>query len=354
MSMLMKTAFGALLFFVSVGISYAQGSWAYATLTELRRGADHGNANAMLELAKRYEEGRGVQQDHKMAERLKRKAQRANEGIEVAYGAPITPNGPPMISVHVKPRPGTRKVGVVQRDPVTIPMPLPQVEKPRDGQLPGSDSDCIECVPTEIVRPDDPAVPPFRMARYGVSWKQYMQSVREASCEPPTNGVIKEFSDISVLADDYAVSGVTYAGAQCFIGWISQKNQKSYRLPTKAEWIAVTKRSPPMYTAPKPPSNRPWYSDQRNSVRYLIVDNVYNGQRSVDGIYGLTNSYVYEMTSDVRNGQDKYCRIFNSNPCLEIDIIKGYIRESDYISKESYILNGITNSSVVLRLVEIN
>lgn len=245
MSMLMKTAFGALLFFVSVGISYAQGSWAYATLTELRRGADRGNANAMLELAKRYEEGRGVQQDHKMAERLKRKARRANEGIEVTYGAPITPNGLPMISVHVKPRPGTRKVGVVLRDPVTIPMQLPQDEKPRDGQLPGSDSDCIECVPTEIVRPDDPTIPPFRMARYGVSWKQYMQSVREAFCEPPTNGVIKEFSDISVLADDYAVSGVTYAGAQCFISWISQKNHKSYRLPTKAEWMAAARRSAP-------------------------------------------------------------------------------------------------------------
>ncbi|HEX7850837.1 MAG TPA: hypothetical protein VF485_13995, partial [Sphingomonas sp.] len=123
-------------------------------------------------------------------------------------------------------------------------------------------------------------------------------------------------ANVTELADDYAVTGITYAGIECYIRWLNRSTGLTYRLPTAGEWLYVAKRAyaalgnRPLGVIERPPSDR----EPRDAVNGGVILPARHGVLSPDGLYGLLDSAAEYMAETVPQPPDK-CRIYGMQNC---------------------------------------
>lgn len=110
------------------------------------------------------------------------------------------------------------------------------------GQVDRDCTDCPEMVPVTIEI--DGKQRNLMVARYELTWKEYLISYDKAKCPEPRNG-LRPRSDfiVSNLRDNYPMTSISPNDFQCYLSWIGKLTGKAYRLPTETEWIAIAKKS---------------------------------------------------------------------------------------------------------------
>jgi formylglycine-generating enzyme required for sulfatase activity len=88
------------------------------------------------------------------------------------------------------------------------------------------------------------------VARYELTWEEYLIAFDEAGCPPPRNcddpgsaGCRMPRFDPAErrFRDRYPMTSIMPSEIGCYLGWISRKSGKPYRLPTEAEWMAIAR-----------------------------------------------------------------------------------------------------------------
>jgi hypothetical protein len=86
----------------------------------------------------------------------------------------------------------------------------------------------------------------FYVARYELTWREYIRSVRSGACEalhwmdlngepwPPKFLYMQEDSPLNT---DHPVTGMRPKDFQCYVAWLKSKDGKTYRMPTGPEWL---------------------------------------------------------------------------------------------------------------------
>jgi formylglycine-generating enzyme required for sulfatase activity len=75
---------------------------------------------------------------------------------------------------------------------------------------------------------------PLAVGRYPVTRGEYLACVADKVCKAPGNAEFKQ-------DDTHPAVMVNYQDAQSYVGWLSQKTGKHYRLPSEAEWEYVAR-----------------------------------------------------------------------------------------------------------------
>nr|WP_314466018.1 SUMF1/EgtB/PvdO family nonheme iron enzyme [uncultured Novosphingobium sp.] len=285
--------------------------WSHSPLQAVQ--AARGDRNALLELGKRYETGEGLAKDVKEAKRLYRAAASRNSIKRPVY----FPGVPGYASARVSVDRGRTQPRLIEAE-TRLAAPENEVRMP-DVVRPKSFRDCPECVSISLVRSGDPSMKSFYMATYETSWREYLVAVKEAGCALPTNFQRSPIASADSLGDNYAVSGITYNDALCFVGWLSGKSLRPYRLPTPDEWRLAAKTA--TISSPyEDPTRTDLGDDPRRGVRSMGARIVEHGQPSFDGIFGLRDG-VGEMTSLETQGPPSLCRAYKKDRCSQIYFI---------------------------------
>lgn len=74
----------------------------------------------------------------------------------------------------------------------------------------------------------DVTVPAFEMGKYEVTFTQWDECVKQKGCQHKPDDIWGR--------GDQPVINVSWIDAQEYVGWLSEKTGKKYRLPTEAEW----------------------------------------------------------------------------------------------------------------------
>lgn len=75
------------------------------------------------------------------------------------------------------------------------------------------------------------------VARFELTWREYLPSVEQAGCPGPKNKS-GEPIDLSApsIRDNFPMTSIQPGEIGCFLTWIRAKTGKPFRLPTSAEW----------------------------------------------------------------------------------------------------------------------
>jgi hypothetical protein len=118
---------------------------------------------------------------------------------------------------------------------------------PADGRRPSvvatirpATDTCVNCPPMVKV-PGLPsrlgsAIKPLYVARHELTWKEYLQAVREAGCPMPLINDVERYKLDVKLEDSYPVTSIPLPQFECYLNWIRRKTGLRYRLPTGVEW----------------------------------------------------------------------------------------------------------------------
>lgn len=159
----------------------------------------------------------------------------------------------------------------------------------------------VEETPQHLV-----ALPAFRISVRPVSNREYAAFVRETGRlvrpEMLWNGQNPPHDQL-----DQPVSGVSFADAVAYCAWLSERTQRSYRLPNEAEWeraasaaqeFGIAWGQVPEWTctlwgermrAPDPAFAYPWRNDERNDVAAgAHLRRVIRGLRDANGTPQVT------------------------------------------------------------------
>jgi formylglycine-generating enzyme required for sulfatase activity/class 3 adenylate cyclase len=113
----------------------------------------------------------------------------------------------------------------------------PEMNLLRGGSFTMGSNDDISEKPTHQV-----AIKPFAIGRYPVSVREWNACAAAKVCAFAATG-----------KDDAPVTNVSWSDAKQFVGWLAGATQKSYRLPSEAEWE---------YAARGGTQTRYWWGDQ--------------------------------------------------------------------------------------------
>jgi formylglycine-generating enzyme required for sulfatase activity len=169
----------------------------------------------------------------------------------VGLGGPV--NVPPPVSTQPEPRmiapqpappPAPAQPGPVaqQREPVSPGRPDVAPAAPKPGDV---FRDCSECPEMVVVPPGEfemgsselefekpvhrvSITKPFAIGRREVTFEEWDQCVAAGNCFRP--------DDRGQGRGERPVTDVSWRDVQAFLGWLSQKTGKKYRLPSEAEW----------------------------------------------------------------------------------------------------------------------
>lgn len=98
------------------------------------------------------------------------------------------------------------------------------------GSLPG------DTIPAEETPQHEVSLPAFQIGQYPVTNAQYAEFIkRQRQQEPPkkTGWFLREPPADKL---DHPVVGVSWADAQAYCRWLKEQTDRTYRLPTEAEW----------------------------------------------------------------------------------------------------------------------
>lgn len=103
--------------------------------------------------------------------------------------------------------------------------------------------ECDHC-PEMVLVPGLPAkgapTQPFYIGRYEVTWDEYLQARDEAGCALPTLPPLANRDTSPAVLErlrvNYPITGIGGEEIDCFVGWLTRKTGRKYRLPTEAEW----------------------------------------------------------------------------------------------------------------------
>jgi formylglycine-generating enzyme required for sulfatase activity len=74
---------------------------------------------------------------------------------------------------------------------------------------------------------------PYSIGRYPVTNREYFAFVEETGCRPPVHWIAGSYPSNQ---GDHPVVNVSWEDANQYCAWLSQKTNKTYRLPSEAEW----------------------------------------------------------------------------------------------------------------------
>jgi hypothetical protein len=100
---------------------------------------------------------------------------------------------------------------------------------------------CPEMVPVEVDVDGKPRR--FRVARYELTWKEYLAAMDEDKCAIPTNLDGQVDPAARDLRDNFPMTSLKLSDFDCYLAWINRRTDKPYRLPTEAEWIAIARKA---------------------------------------------------------------------------------------------------------------
>lgn len=99
--------------------------------------------------------------------------------------------------------------------------------------------DCPEMVPAAIEV--DGKQRRLQVARYELTWKEYLAALDETSCSVPQNHDGPVDLRMKDMRDNFPMTSLKLDEFDCYLEWLRKKTGKPYRLPTEAEWIAIAK-----------------------------------------------------------------------------------------------------------------
>jgi len=213
---------------------------------------------------------------------------------------------------------------------------------------------CSDCVTMYLVNQDSKLNHPFYIENHEVTWRQYIESVRSASCPLPRNHAEHPILNAERLADDYPVTGITIDAMQCYIAWMSRRDHVIYRLPTPDEWLYVAQRAYALSGAPKYDSGayRSGLDEPRDAIRGGAILPAEHGARSPDGLYGLLDN-AGEATSGSQPGSDRECQAFRVSTCTRHFVygLRSGNSKTPFLERK-YILDTYSNIYVGFRLAK--
>jgi hypothetical protein len=195
---------------------------------------------------------------------------------------------------------------------------------------------------------------PFSMGRSEVTWAQYLPSVAGAQCPLPVNTFSLPITNAETLADDYPVTGLTVAGVNCYIDWVSKKSGHRYRLPTAPEWLYVARRASiqkndDVVAAEEYTS---LLNEPRDYVRSRSIFRADHGLKSPDGLYGLLDS-AGELINEWEAVPESKCLIFKVRSCKrQLVYGLGFIRTGAPFDYKGYVFDVYPNPFVGFRIAE--
>jgi hypothetical protein len=185
---------------------------------------------------------------------------------------------------------------------------------------------CVNC--PEFVRvPKAPAA--IRniqfVAKYELTWKQYLAAVDEKACPPPSASIIDEGQTrraadyLDELRVDWAVSLYTKAEVDCFAKWLVGKAGLPVAVPTAKEWEWFARGSMTSARFPwgdeeaNPPAAVQGVAiadeDERHTIKAIRSSRMTMGVRvglfppNSWGLYDLIGN-MYELTSTSHSGEE--------------------------------------------------
>ncbi|WCM25841.1 formylglycine-generating enzyme family protein [Sphingomonas sp. QA11] len=82
------------------------------------------------------------------------------------------------------------------------------------------------------------------VARYEVTWSDYLAAYEEEKCAPPRNVDGKTINlEAKDLRDNFPMTSIKPDEFDCYLTWIRKKTGKPFRLPSEAEWTAIARKA---------------------------------------------------------------------------------------------------------------
>jgi formylglycine-generating enzyme required for sulfatase activity len=150
--------------------------------------------------------------------------------------ATVTPGAPPSKPTEAPAQTETPKVSPAP------PTPVPTLLTPEMIPIPGNSfsmgsSDDVSERPIHRV-----TIKPFAISKFPVTVREWSQCVAAKAC-----------SYVATGKDEAPVTNISWDDAQEFVRWLSQVSQKTFRLPSEAEWE---------YAARGGTQTKYWWGDQ--------------------------------------------------------------------------------------------